>query len=132
VAAQRVAVIDSDEAYLRFVSYLLHLEGFPAYSISSSEGAMDRLLKESPDAIILDSWLEDREAGWALLEALLDEPRLRSIPIVLATSDPSMAHLRRILLQRHHRLVILEKPFAPDMLVAQLKRILTGKHRPAA
>lgn len=123
LAADRIAVVDNDEAFLRLMSLFLKLEGCDVRSYSYGRALAPELVTEHPDVIMFDTWIEDREAGWALLKALIDEPRLCGVPVILACSDPVELRSRRALLALYPRLKVLEKPFALDALLAVLEEL---------
>lgn len=123
--ANRISVVDSDEAYLRFVDRFLSAEGCVVFSHSVGRDALLALVEEKPDLIVFDTWIEDREAGWALLEGLSLEPQLRDVPVILTCSDPQLVKTRHHLLANHSSLRVLPKPFSPDALLMHVRA--TGK-----
>jgi DNA-binding response OmpR family regulator len=126
MAAQKIAVIDSDEAFLRFVERFLRLEGFDVYPRSAGHGAVADLRSQRPDLILLDTWIENREAGWSLLDGLFTNPTLRNVPVLITGSDTDELRVRGDVLVRHPRLETLRKPFAPEELLARVRSMLAA------
>jgi CheY-like chemotaxis protein len=64
-------------------------------------------------------WSGDR-TGWDYLLALRDDPRTRSLPVILCTTDgPQLQDLRRYFQRMDVTLVL--KPLVPDSLLAAIR-----------
>ena len=78
----------------------------------TTQAALEALREERPDAIVLDVHLADRDDGWAIAE-LVSEVGPRPPRIVFSTGAPQdipedIASMG----------VVLEKPYAPEDLIA--------------
>jgi CheY-like chemotaxis protein len=115
----RVVVIDDDAPFLALMSEILHDAGFRAFCWPASRGAIEQLRRHAPAAVIVDLWLEDRTAGWRLLEALRAEPFLRHLPVVVCSADVAALRERADDLTRAGWRA-LAKPFDLDELLRVL------------
>jgi DNA-binding response OmpR family regulator len=119
----RVLIVDDDHDTHVFVADLLEMYGYKAACIHSAAAAQDLIRREPPDFLILDLHIERPFAGWMLLQQLRTDPATASIPAVLATSDGDFVRREREAV-RAHRAEVLEKPFAPDALLALVEATL--------
>jgi CheY-like chemotaxis protein len=115
--AGRVLVVDDDEAIARMVAEFLAEHGFTADWAGGGRSALAKLRKGRADLVVLDLRMPDLD-GRALLHKLRREgvdPR-----VVLLSADREVAAAAREL--RAHGFV--EKPFAPETLLAAVRRAL--------
>lgn len=82
-----VAVIDSDAAYLHLMQDVLGDVGLEAVLADSSTDGYEIIRARPPDLLIIDSWLEHRGAGLALLRQLLRDGWTARLPIILTSTD---------------------------------------------
>lgn len=82
----KTILIAEDEEDLRDL-LLMTLED-PAYRLveaSDGEAALNRIMAEPPDAVILD-WMMPRRNGIDVARVMRNHPRLRHIPIIMLTA----------------------------------------------
>ena len=113
---RRVLVVEDDPVLAMATEETLRAGGVQHIDICpTTQGALEILRTESPDALILDVHLADRDDGWAVAELVetlgKDRPR-----IVFATGAPQdipphIAELGSVLV----------KPYAPEDLLAALR-----------
>jgi DNA-binding response OmpR family regulator len=121
----KILIVDDDHDTHQFIADLLHMYGYEATCVHSSATAREIIPREPPDFLILDLHIDERYAGWLLLQDLRTDPATASIPAVLATSD-------REFVQRHRNEVqalggeVLEKPFDPHKLIERVQATLGG------
>lgn len=110
---------------------LLSLAGYRPLTIHESDGAYRRIVDEQPDLVILDTWLEDREKGWNLLQVLVLDERTSRIPVLLCSSDPQLvkARIDGVNSLGGTRLGVLNKPFAAEALLGGISALLSEDGR---
>jgi DNA-binding NtrC family response regulator len=119
MVAATVLVVDDERNILTSVSRALDLEGYEVEVAGSAEIALDKLGKQTFDAILLDVQLPGIDGL-----AMLDELRTREIhtPVIMmsghATIDVAMEATRRGADD------FIEKPIGSDRLALSLKRSL--------
>ena len=120
MAAATILVVDDERNILTSISRALGLEGYEVEVAGSAEIALDKLAKQSFDAILLDVQLPGID-GLAMLDQLrkLEIPT----PVIMmsghATIEVAMEATRRGADD------FIEKPIGSDRLVLSLKRSLT-------
>ena len=119
MVAATILVVDDERNILTSVSRALGLEGYEVEVAGSAEIALEKLAKQSFDAILLDVQLPGIDGL-----AMLDELRKREItaPVIMmsghATIEVAMEATRRGADD------FIEKPIGSDRLVLSLKRSL--------
>jgi CheY-like chemotaxis protein len=114
-----VMIIDDDDAIREALEDVLSDEGYEVVGVSDGQQALDYLHGEKrPHAILVDLWMPVMD-GWKFLEALLEDPRLCRIPLVVLTAarDQRARDLRVA--------EVLTKPVQLQQVLGALER-LTG------
>ena len=135
--AVRIAVVNHDAVFLRLVNQILNLDGYECIMCTANSTAHEIISNEKPDLIVLDTWLENREAGWVLLQTLLLDETTNHIPVIITTSEVADFEQRAAGRDDLNTIVLLRKPFTPDQLLAVVGKVLkeeghdTGDPSPA-
>jgi len=83
----RVAIIDDDVELSENIASLLQTEGFTVSVRDSTEGAVEELVRDKPDLLILDVMFpENPSAGFDLARRIRQTPEIRDLPIILLTA----------------------------------------------
>lgn len=119
-----VLVIDDEPNFSHIISTKLRRAGFAVETVRDAAGALQSLLQQSSDLVLLDLRLPDADA----LDAL---PRLRAaagnVPFLLMTAYEEEPLRARALLAGAEE--VLFKPFDLDHLVQTVRRYVTLGHR---
>ena len=78
--------VDDRQENLRFIQALLNVAGYEVVTASNGEEALDKVEKESPDLILLDTMIPKID-GFEVCVRLKSREETRLIPVVLVTSD---------------------------------------------
>jgi len=116
--AQRILVVEDEPAIADNISYALVTEGFDACWCATADEAEAALKKQSPDLVVLDVGLPDRN-GFELCRAIR---QYSNVPVIFLTARTDEVD----------RVVGLEigaddyvvKPFSPRELTARIKAVL--------
>ncbi len=125
-----IAVVDDDAVLRDLLHELLTDEGYATLLLAETAGLVEAFRQTPPALVILDIRLEDRSAGWRVLEALRQDAVTGQVPIIVCSAD------RRCLEDRAAYLtalgcVVLAKPFDLDDLLHQVRACLEHPPRPA-
>jgi CheY-like chemotaxis protein len=117
-----VLLVDDSADTLEMYSLGLSQAGYRPLTASDADGALRKLSKEHPAAVITDLRLVGGAGGWELIDTIKRNPSTRQIPIVILTGqiDDSIA-------TDAHRMgcvAVLTKPCLPDDLAHVLDRVL--------
>jgi DNA-binding response OmpR family regulator len=127
IADPLIGIANHDPVLLRLLSEVLKAEGFRTITLPEGSTAYDEIKNQKPDLIILDTWLESREAGWILFQILRLDKATRDIPILICSSDLVEYEKRAASLGDHDRVGVLNKPFSIDVLVQRVQQMLAGE-----
>jgi two-component system alkaline phosphatase synthesis response regulator PhoP len=119
--AQRILVVDDDKEIVRLLRAYLEQAGYQALVAYDGETALHILRRESPDLVLLDLMLPDRD-GWDVTRIVRGDPDLASTPIIMLTAR----------VEDHDKILGLElgaddyvaKPFNPREVVARVRAVL--------
>ncbi|GEM_PF-870626 len=122
---QRILICDDDEETLEVTTAILEANGFEPLAVASGDEALRVARSESPDAILLDILMSDKN-GWETLIELKDDPATRKIPVViLSVLAPWQGE---VMSQSFAGWV--QKPINPRELVMMLERAIKGRRSP--
>lgn len=115
---KRVLVIEDNDDLREAISEILTLNGYLASGAENGKAALDQLEQSpTPPALILLDLVMPVMDGKAFLKKLKASPRLRHIPVLLMTAQPSPPTLEVA--------AVLPKPFSPNSLLLLVKRFKT-------
>lgn len=117
LARRRVLVVEDDRELRGALADLLRLEG---WEVDEAENGIEALLAlrtgAVPDALLLDLVMPLMN-GWELRNALLADPLLAGLPVVVLSGSDA---------ERIDADAFLVKPCPPDRLLATLARLVPG------
>jgi CheY-like chemotaxis protein len=122
LATKRILIIE-DEANLRIVvgTCLETLGGWEVLQAASGKEGLFLAQRERPDAILLDVMMPDMD-GITVLQNLLANPELQSIPVVFLTAKVELTEPRKFLSLGAKGAIA--KPFNPLTLHHQLTTVI--------
>jgi DNA-binding response OmpR family regulator len=117
--ARRALVVDDDEAIASMLAELLAEHGFAADSATGGRAALLKMQAEPPDLLVLDLRMPEMDG-----RALLAEVRRSGFAprVVLLSADGDVARAAEELGAD----AFVEKPFAPEGLLAAIRRAIPG------
>ena len=127
MANEKILVVDDEEDILELVKFNLEREGYRIIEASSGEEAMERVVLEIPDLIILDLMLPGID-GLEVTRNLKKDEQTRTIPIVMLTAKGEESDIVTGLELGADDYVT--KPFSPRVLVARIKAVLRREKEP--
>ena len=119
-----VLVVEDEAAIREIVSYNLSKQGHRVAAVGSGEVALAVADLQSFDAVVLDRMLPGVD-GLAVCRELRNDPRTRSIPIIMLTALSGDADVVAGLREGADDYVT--KPFSPKVLVARVEAALRRK-----
>jgi len=127
---KRILVVDDDKEVVRLMRGYLEQSGYEVLVAYNGESAMHIIRRESPDLVLLDLMLPDRD-GYDITRTVRNDPNLMHMPIIMLTARVSDTD----------KIVGLElgaddyvtKPYNPREVVARVRarlRVQTGGQEP--
>lgn len=121
----RILVIDDDVEMCAMLERLLEAEGYEAQSVSAADQALDSIIRDDPDLVLLDVNLDSLDGRDLLREIRL----ICDVPVVFLTGRAS--EIDRISGLKMGADDYVVKPFSPGELSARVASILRRTHRAA-
>jgi two-component system chemotaxis response regulator CheY len=126
--AYRVLIVDDSPAMRSFIRRVMDLSGFDCsvcLEAGDGEEALDVLSREWVDLILTDINMP-RMNGEQFVRRLEQDECLRSIPVLVVSTDSSQQRIRQMLSMGAGG--YLSKPFTPESLRDELERLLKVTH----
>jgi len=127
--ARKILIAEDHEQLAASLSRLLERQGYRVTCVSDGVAALTAIVKEPPDALVLDLRLPLLH-GIELLRKLRQSDKTRELPVVIISGlykGEKFIHAARELGVTHY----LEKPFKAAELVSSLQAALDGSDAPA-
>lgn len=120
----KVLLVDDDPVILMTMTKSLEAsEGFQAIQAKSVHEAMEKIHQELPSLVLTDLLLTD-EDGTILLQKILDDDNLSSIPVVFLTAKTDQQLISDLIQQGAKG--VITKPVDPSTIATQIQEILAS------
>ncbi|HLV44203.1 MAG TPA: response regulator [Aggregatilineales bacterium] len=117
-------VIEDDPTIRQFIVVNLTARDFEVMEAADGEEGLNRLRENAPSVVLLDLRMPGM-SGSELLEIMLDDPELRSIPVVVVTA--SVIDTNRIAVRDMPNVThILLKPFKIEDVMQAVNEALSA------
>jgi two-component system alkaline phosphatase synthesis response regulator PhoP len=126
---RKLLIVDDDPDMRIAMGAVLEYHGFQVLQAQDGEEALEKLVQEKPDLMVLDL-LMPRMDGFAVCRELKEPRRGKEyprVPILILTSTREEAGRRRYELETGLDLDVddyVEKPIEPHILVERVQRLL--------
>ena len=122
MAAERILVVDDEEAIREVVSTLLEAQGYQCTVVGNGRAALEYLEKNSLDLVLSDMVMPEMD-GLKLLEWL--RARNQDIPVIMVTAMHDLSTALEAIRRGAYDYIL--KPFEKDQLFLSVRRAL--EHR---
>lgn len=120
----KVLIVDDSALMRRFVARVLAMSGLELAECREADNGLDALarIRESrPDIVLTDINMPTMD-GESLIRCLAEDPGLRSIPVIVISTDRTEYRMARLMELGAKGYVA--KPFNPESLREQLEQVL--------
>ncbi len=123
--AKKIVVIDDEKDFSFFVKHNLSAQGgYAVTCVNDPLKAVETVRRENPDVIILDI-IMPKKSGLQVLEAIKNDPKTVSIPVILLTAlSDEEARLKAVQLYCED---YLTKPVSLETLKNKIENVLSRK-----
>jgi DNA-binding response OmpR family regulator len=118
-----VAVIDGAPEFLGLMYEALSDQSYQTILWTAGRGAFEMIVREDPDLVIIDAWLEHHKAREMVLSFMKVDPATKKIPVIITTTDPKFVEEKTPLLQDEHCYIVL-KPFDLNNLLGKIEKLV--------
>ncbi len=121
MTSRKLVLIESDQTQIEALEPALLARGFTVVSTFDGRAAVDLILEERPDLIILAVELAARQSGYLICGKLKKSDEIRDIPVIMIGRDSDGLEAHKKLKARADDYFV--KPFDPEELAAQADRL---------
>lgn len=118
---KKALIVEDDEYMIANLIELLELENFEVESVSNGQQVLDLACTFQPDVILSDMRLPGMD-GFAILEAIRQEPCTAHIPFIFLTGRSDSLHMKTALDNGADGYLV--KPFEVMDLLGLIERVL--------
>ncbi|MHC4517132.1 MAG: response regulator [Planctomycetota bacterium] len=131
MAKAKIVVTDDDPEIRDTMKALLETRGYTVVTAADREEGMEAIRRERPDLAIIDAMMTSWQDGFDMSRELKKDAELKDMPVLMLTGvrektgidfkssagDPTWLPVD----------AFLEKPAEPDVLFAQVEKLLSGR-----
>jgi CheY-like chemotaxis protein len=117
----KILVAEDERDIRELISFTLRFAGFEIETVVNGVQAVEKAAQVKPDLILLDVRMPQM-TGYEACRVLRTMPEMRKIPIVFLSAKGQESEINEGLDTGATEYIL--KPFAPDELIQQVKRIL--------
>lgn len=120
-----ILIIEDDPSLSELLQYNLDNSGFKATVVSEGDEAINAIMEEEPDLVILD-WMLPNLSGIEICRQIRQNSDTKRLPVIMLTAKGEESERIRGLETGADDYVI--KPFSPSELIARVKAVLRRTH----
>ena len=127
----KIIIVDDDPDYTNVVKTILESEQYTVVTAGDKTEGMEKIRAEKPDLAILDVMMNAWQDGFEMSRQLKKDPQFKNMPVLMLTAvenrtgigfkstagDPTWLPVD----------VFLDKPVEPDVLLSEVKKLLSTK-----
>ena len=119
---KQILIVEDDVFLADLYKTKFTLEGFEVYSGYDGEKGLELAKKNEPDIILLDLILP-KMGGFAVLEAIKADKKLKNIPVILLTNLSQKSDVEKGL-KMGAKDYLIKAHFMPSEVVAKIKKLI--------
>lgn len=121
VADKKILIVD-DEVHIRdIIKFRLQVEGYEILEASNGRNAIDIMMSDKPDLVVLDIMMPDMD-GWEVCKFAKGQSETKDIPILMLTAKTDIRDKIQGMVVGANDFVT--KPFSPNDLVQRVSKLL--------
>ncbi len=121
---KKILVVEDEELLLKLEVIVLKLRGYDVIAVSNGQAALDALIEEKPDLVLLDVLLPDVN-GFEVCQHIKNTPSTKNIPVILLSGKTTTADMAKG--QQVGADDYLTKPLKSAVLVETIASFLNRK-----
>lgn len=123
----RVMIVEDEPNIVESLSFVFRREGWEVATAFDGDSAIERLLSEPPDVLVLDVMLPPH-SGFEVLKRVRREPAISLLPVIVLTAKGQEK-------DRHTALrlgadAFITKPFSNRNIVQQVRQLAASRAHP--
>ncbi|MEY1555898.1 response regulator transcription factor [Yoonia sp. R2331] len=118
---KRVLLIEDEPNIIEAISFILSRDGFTVHTHEDGTTAMEKLVRQTPDMIILDVMLPGR-SGYDILRDVRATAETKDLPVMMLTARGQTKD--RELAERLGATLFLTKPFSNAEVLSHVRHLI--------
>ncbi|MFO7917539.1 MAG: response regulator [Anaerolineae bacterium] len=124
-ATPHILIVDDDPDFVETTRMVLEREGYEISGARNGDEALETMVANPPDLVILDIMMDGILDGWDASWRIRSNPQLHDTPILVVSSITASDYLSMFPTDEDHLIDnFLSKPVAPEKLLAEVDRLL--------
>lgn len=127
----KILIVDDDPDLTKALKATLESKNYIVITASNGSEGMDKINTDKPDLLILDVMMATAEDGFEMARELKKDPQFKKMPILMLTAIKGRTGIdfKSSAGDRDWLPVdsFLDKPVEPQVLLAEIKRLLSPK-----
>ena len=119
---KKILIVEDEESLLKLESILLTSKGFDVRGVANGRDALESLLQDPPDLVLLDIMLPEMD-GFQVCRHIKQNPQTRHIPVIMLTAKKTREDMERG--REVGADCYITKPFKSAMVIETIQRYLT-------
>ena len=119
MAKKKILVVDDEIELVELVKIRLEVNGYEVITANSGLEGLSKAVSELPDLIILDIAMAEMD-GYAVLQKLKQEEKIKDIPVIMLTAFAKM----KSLFEMEGISDYIVKPFDPQDFLSKVDKVL--------
>jgi two-component system alkaline phosphatase synthesis response regulator PhoP len=122
---RKILIVDDDPVFVKSTSLVLEAHGYDVDSARNGAEGLAKIKQDPPDLVLLDVMMSYLLEGVEVSRQMMTQRGVQDIPIIMVTSILDTEYREVFPLDQYlHIHSWLNKPVAPDDLVAEVERAL--------
>jgi two-component system alkaline phosphatase synthesis response regulator PhoP len=127
----KILIVDDDPDLTKALKATLESKNYIVITASDGSKGMDKINADKPDLLILDVIMSTSQDGFEMARELKKDPQLKKMPILMLTAIKGRTGIDfKSSAGDANWLPVdsfLDKPVEPEVLLAEIKRLLSPK-----
>lgn len=119
---KRILIVEDDAVLREITAFRLELLGHDVTAFDTGEKALDWMVHDLPDAVLIGHYLPDID-GLELINRLSNEVRTAEVPVMLLSPDAELEDVQKAFNAGADEFLVT--PFDPLVLERKLRRLTT-------
>ena len=124
----KILVVDDDQDIVSALEVILEASGYDVVTAFEKNEGMEKVRSEKPDLAILDVMMTKWQDGFEMAREIKKDPELKDIPVLMLTGVEGQTGLEFKSAAGDPEWMpvegFLEKPIEPEVLLAEVEKIL--------
>ncbi len=124
--SKRILLVEDEPNIVISLSFLLERAGFDVATETNGQTALDKILTNPPDALVLDVMLPGLD-GFEILRRIRADTQVGSLPILMLTAKGQREDRKNAL--EFGADIFISKPFSNAEVIAAVKKLTSSEQQ---